>query len=598
MILSWVRGYIIPFKSEPFQGPTHSVNLQSHIILTECINELQKSNFISPCNPCAEQIISPIFTVPKPNNKHRFILNLKHLNKFIQLDHFKMEDYRTVLKLLDRDYYMASLDLKDAYFLISVDKESRKKLRFQWRNILYEFNVLPFGLCTAPFVFTKLLKPILQYLRSSGFLSVAYLDDILCIGKSYEECISNINTTKNLLQSLGFVINTTKSNLVPSNICQYLGFVFNSIDMTISLPNEKRQRILDRINACLKVKKCTIRYFAELIGLLTSACPAVRYGWLYTKLFEREKYLALANTDNYNKKILLPSSIHNDLNWWKRNIMSSCSPISTNNFHIKIFSDASETGWGVACTNQSSHGNWTLSDMSYHINALELKAAFYGLRIFASNLRDCDILLRIDNTTAICYINRMGGVQHPHLNQLAREIWQWCEVRNIYIFASYIKSEDNTVADRESRKLKIDTEWELSNNIFSKIIKSFGQPEFDLFASSQNFKCHRFASWKLDPLSEVVDAFTFDWRNIYFYAFPPFSIITKVLQKIKVEKAEGILIVPNWPSQPWYPLWLSLVVSQKLYFGPDKYLLYSPFRQCHPLHADLILVAAKLSGRR
>lgn len=80
-----------------------------------------------------------------------------------------------------------------------------------------------------------------------------------------------------------------------------------------------------------------------------------------------------------------------------------------------------------------------------------------------------------------------------------------------------------------------------------------------------------------------------------FYAFHPFSLITRILEKI--DKAKGILVVPYWPSQPWYPLWSRLVISEKMFFEPDKLLLYSPFKNCHPLHADLILVAATLSGR-
>lgn len=554
--------------------------------------------FITTCEPCDGQFISPIFTLPKANGEHRFILNLKNLNKFIKLEHFKMEDYRTALRLLDKNNFMATLDLKDAYFLIPINPNDRKKLRFEWKSQLYEFNVLPFGLCTAPYVFTKLLKPVLQWLRSRGWISVNYLDDFLCIGQSYDECVNNINKTQNFLQYLGFVINFNKSQVTPKTECKFLGFIFNTIDMTIFLPDEKKNRILDKTIEFLKLSKCSIRYFAEFIGLLTSACPAVSYGWIYTKLFEREKFLALGNSYNYNKIMTLSNSLKQDLHWWRNNIKNSLCPIRNNDYCLEIYSDASTTGWGIACGSESSHGHWTESELNMHINSLELKAAFYGLRIFASKLRDCSILLRIDNTTAISYINRMGGIQHIHLNELARNIWQWCEDRNIHIFASYVKSSDNVIADRESRKMNMDTEWELAEYAFSEVTHKLGVPNFDLFASSQNYKCPRYASWKLDPHSEIVDAFTFNWKNLSFYGFPPFSIITKVLQKIIRDKAEGILIVPYWRSQPWYPLWSKLIISEKIFFGPDQDLLFSPFRTHHPLHADLILVAAKLSGNQ
>ena len=57
---------------------------------------------------------------------------------------------------------------------------------------------------------------------------------------------------------------------------------------------------------------------------------------------------------------------------------------------------------------------------------------------------------------------------------------------------------------------------------------------------------------KKDPDSEDVDTFTLRWKREHFYAFPPFSIILKVLRKIKMDKSEGLLIIPDWPSQPWY----------------------------------------------
>ena len=74
---------------------------------------------------------------------------------------------------------MSTLDLKDAYFLIRIHDTSRKYLRFIFNDRLYEFNVLPFGLSTAPFVFTKIMKPVIKLLRSCGYMSTVYLDDIL-----------------------------------------------------------------------------------------------------------------------------------------------------------------------------------------------------------------------------------------------------------------------------------------------------------------------------------------------------------------------------------------------------------------------------------
>ncbi|XP_050305596.1 uncharacterized protein LOC126742834 [Anthonomus grandis grandis] len=332
--------------------------------------------------------------------------------------------------------------------------------------------------------------------------------------------------------------------------------------MTVSLPKEKRKKIINSVKQFRGREKCKIREFAKFIGILTSACPAVKYGWLYTKAFEREKFLALQSCNgNYNSRMSIPSNLSNDFDWWLTNIPFAFNSLGPMNYKIEIFSDASPSGWGVCCNGEKSHGFWSPTEKTHHINYLELLSSFFGLKCFASHLSNVNILCRIDNTTAIAFINRMGSIQFPKLNILTKEIWQWCERRNIYIFASYIKSKDNTIADQESRSLDIATEYELNQDKFQVITSSFGQPQIDLFASRTNAKCKKFVSWGEDPESWAVDAFTLDGGQFYFYAFPPFSVILRVLQKIIDDKAEGVVVVPNWNSQPWYPGFRSLLAQ-------------------------------------
>jgi len=100
---------------------------------------------------------------------------------------------------------------------------------------------------------------------------------------------------------------------------------------------------------------------------------------------------------------------------------SQANIIQTGRFKREIFSDASLTGWGASSALDRTHGWWSNEERELHINALELKAAFYGLKCFASDLSNCEILLRIDNTTAIAYINRFGSV-NPLLSSLSKAI--------------------------------------------------------------------------------------------------------------------------------------------------------------------------------
>ena len=96
-------------------------------------------------------------------------------------------------------------------------------------------------------------------------------------------------------------------------------------------------------------------------------------------------------------------------------------------------SDASRTGWGAYCNSMSTHGFGSNEENNFHINYLELLAAFFTLKSFTSKSYNCEILLRLDNTIAIAYTNKAGGVQYQKSSELARQIWQWCENRKVCI---------------------------------------------------------------------------------------------------------------------------------------------------------------------
>lgn len=144
------------------------------ILMKKAIEDLLGKGAISVCDHKSSQFISKIFLVPKPDGSKRFILNLKKLNKFIYSKHFKLEDFRTAVKL-SKNSFLGIIDLKDAYFLVPIHFSHRKYLRFLFNGKLYEFNCLPFRLSTAPYVFIKLMKPVMSYLRKKGFSSVVYL---------------------------------------------------------------------------------------------------------------------------------------------------------------------------------------------------------------------------------------------------------------------------------------------------------------------------------------------------------------------------------------------------------------------------------------
>ena len=136
--------------------------------------ELQRldKGIIIPSEHETCEFISTMFVRPKADGSFRLILNLKRLNEHIVYHHFKMESLKSVIQLMEKGCFMASVDLRDEYYSVPMSVHAQKYLKFTWGGKLYKFTCLPNGLCSAPRLFTKLLKPVYSTLRLKGHLSV------------------------------------------------------------------------------------------------------------------------------------------------------------------------------------------------------------------------------------------------------------------------------------------------------------------------------------------------------------------------------------------------------------------------------------------
>ena len=165
------------------------------------------------------------------------------------------------------------------------------------------------------------------------------------------------------------------------------------------------------------------------------------------------------------------------------------------------------------------------------------------------------------------------------------------------MFAEYVASGANP-ADKGSRINNLDTEWELAGGAFQDICQKFGQPSIYLFASRINHKCIKYCSWERDPDAFAINALNISWNDEFWYGFPPFSLIPRILKKVKEEASTGILVVPLWKTQAWFPEFQNLLVSNIISWNPLPNLLISPCRQIHhPLSTSLTLAAGIVSGR-
>ena len=205
---------------------------------------------------------------------------------------------------------------------------------------------------------------------------------------------------------------------------------------------------------------------------------------------------------------------------------------------------------------------------------------------FGKRLNNKHVKILCDNSP----INAMGGTKSPSCNQVAYDIRDWCVNNNTWLTATHIAGVENTEADEESWLFSDHTEWALKREIFPQITTHWGIPEIYLFVSWLNTQLPRFVSWKCDPASCFVDAFTIRWDSLYIYAFPPFCQINRCLKKnLEEQVPQGIMILPLWSTQVWWPQLLRMIIAIPFVLPKHQDLLslsHSP-QKFHPLRKKL-----------
>jgi len=274
---------------------------------------------------------------------------------------------------------------------------------------------------------------------------------------------------------LGFVVNVEKSCFMPAQQITFVGFVLDSMSMTITLTDDKKAKVKANCKALLPKTNTTITELTHLVGTLVSCLPGVQFGKLHYRNLEIEKNLALRkHKGNYEAQLTLSTSAKDELTWWIENVDKVFNPISRGNPVIELRTDASKKGWGVYLDGDTTQGLWSVSESQLHINELELKVVHFAVQAFGERLQNKHVKILCDNSTTVIYVNALGGTKSPSCNQIAYDIWDWCVKNNTWLTATHIAGVENTKADKELRLSSDRTEWTLKREIFVQITTHWG----------------------------------------------------------------------------------------------------------------------------
>ncbi|XP_069811274.1 uncharacterized protein [Dendropsophus ebraccatus] len=464
-----------------------------------------------------------------------------------------METVKSTVNLLSKDCFMASIDLKDAYLHVPIHSQFQKYLRIAIciNGSLFhlQFQALPFGIAIAPRVFTKIVAEMAAHVREG-----------------------------------------------PAQRKKFLGIVLDSSVQRSFLPEEKIQKIQSTVSLAVRNPRLTIRRGMSLLGLFTAAIPAVP--WAQTHSRPLQTYLLDlwdGSPGGLDRSIVLTKEVVKSLSWWLKTEHLSVGLSWVRKCPLVITTDASPSGWGAHLGSLDFQGSWDSSFEERSSNFRELAAISEALKRSEEYIKNSNINVLTDNSTAVAIINRQGTTRSKSLLNLSYKIFAFAEINLLSLSAVHLKGSQNIRADYLSRNRLKQGEWKLSRQIFQKIVRLWGSPEVDLFATRENRQIDRFYS--LSPMDKpmAVDALSQTWGWDLAYAFPPIAILPRVLRKIRQDQARVILIAPFWPRRAWFSALRDLSIADP-WVLPELPDLLSQGPILHPQAQHLHLTAWLLRG--
>ena len=268
------RGYHWQWEGLPprLQAPRLAMQSPDVQVQVQRLLDLGAIYEVTP-QPC---FLSRIFVVPKVPTGWRLILDVSALNKYIVIPSFKMSNHASLRQALAPPVWLSSLDLKDAYLHVPIRQNLHKFLALSCWGKLFFFRALPFGLATAPWLFTTLMDAALNSLRKEGLNILGYIDDLVLWNSSSPELQLQTNRTVTVLQNLGLTINLEKSCLSPVSSLAWLGIVWNGREGTWCPNSSLLERIASRSQALSLASTSTRRQWEALCGLIAFAAQVNR----------------------------------------------------------------------------------------------------------------------------------------------------------------------------------------------------------------------------------------------------------------------------------------------------------------------------------
>ena len=395
-----------------------------------------------------ECCISPLNTVSKKDSsERRVILDLSfpegaainegipkdsYLGTKIDLSFPRVDDLVALIKIKGKGCHLFKRDLKRAYRQIPVDVSDVPLLGYQFEGKFYFDLYLSMGLRSAAFICQRVTNAIRYMCQLMQIAILNYLDD-LAGADAPELALKSYEELGNVLLSCG--LEESKEKACPPSTCMtFIGVLFNSEDLTLSVTPERVQELLDLLQLWLQKQSATLKELQSLVGRLSFVASCVQASRVF--IARILNWLRLIHGKKSAQPI--PSYVKLDLLWWSLFLpcFNGISMMLLEEFSEpdQVFScDACPTGCGGILGLEVFHEEFPpfIIQQQLHINALELLTIVVALKVWGKRLRGKKVLILCDNMSSCNVINR-GASKDPFHQSCLREI-SFIAARNDFV---------------------------------------------------------------------------------------------------------------------------------------------------------------------
>ena len=594
------------------------------------LEDLEKGDKLGayqPLLPAGRDFLSRTRVDTRPGSgKKRVVHNYKNVNDHAIKKTCRYEQVKDLHRLLRPSDWMLSWDVSSAFWTVPLHDETAHFLsfhfalpativsgdgsveevplqkgaywvtgqnKFRYQVVERTCRSIPFGYTNSPYVWTKVYRVIAKALRKHGIRCLFFVDDALCALPSKAEALRTRALIEEMFLRSGLQRAPDKGVWVPTQtLPDHLGFEISTASRQghLKVPQRRCQDITKAAKDLLaRSSRNARRVSSDLLRSFLGKAASVKDGCSQTGLRTRALHDACEQWTALSK---LDRAALRDLQWWA-DFHFDCSangvPLWPDAPTRAIYTDASSTlGYGAVLSapqgaRKTMGGYWQTDEkLLWHITMKELVAVRRGIATFADDLRGRVVTLWEDNQ-AVVFIIRNKTSRSPMLMAELRLLLELLDDLGIELRPRYIRSELNP-ADEFSRLTERDA-WELHvplrRQLLAKARRVMGfEVTLDPFACAQTHICPRYACRFSNPAALCLDGLSLDWRQEDVWINPPWGLLPEVVAKLQLERPQAVLIVPEWPSQQWWPSLRAL--------GGTYLPLPRPARSVHPLHDRVV----------